>query len=132
MTDKRKPKTDPADEGTFAYEGLDRVLHEKARLGIVTALINRPEGLLFGDLKHLCDLTDGNLSRHLQVLHGAELVEIWKASGPGRPQTLVRVSDTGRESFRQYLEELSSVIRDAKKAQRRPVKSDPPPGFAPA
>ena len=74
----------PADElnrgaeprGRFAYEGLDRVLHEKARLGILTSLAAHSEGLLFCDLKQLCDLTDGNLSRHLRVLEEAELVEV--------------------------------------------------------
>ena len=55
------------ESGRFAYEGLERVLHEKARLGIMTSLVTRPEGLLFSELKHLCALTDGNLSRHLEV-----------------------------------------------------------------
>ena len=57
--------------GRFAYDGLERVLHEKARLGIMTSLVMRPEGLLFSDLKRLCALTDGNLSRHLDVLQGS-------------------------------------------------------------
>ena len=52
-------------DGRYAYDGLDRVLHEKARLGIVTSLAARADGLLFTDLKNLCHLTDGNLSRHL-------------------------------------------------------------------
>ena len=47
------------DLGRFAYDGLDRVLHEKARLGIVTSLASRPHGLVFTDLKELCSLTDG-------------------------------------------------------------------------
>ena len=74
---KRK-KTGEDQPGRFAYEGLDRVLHEKARLGIMTSLVTKPDGLLFGELKRLCALTDGNLSRHLDVLHQAALVEIWK------------------------------------------------------
>ena len=82
-------------EGRFAYEGLDRVLHEKARLGILTSLSTRPEGLLFGDLRRLCALTDGNLNRHLEVLQGAGLVEIWKRFEGRRPQTLVRLSVEG-------------------------------------
>ena len=65
----KKKKTERAEQpGRFAYEGLDRVLHEKARLGIMTSLVGRPEGLIFADLKRLCALTDGNLSRHLDVL----------------------------------------------------------------
>src|SRR6478735_808783 len=70
-----KTKAD-SDKGRFAYDGLDRVIHEKARLGILTSLIGHPKGLLFGDLKALCGVTDGNLSRHLQVLEEAGLVQI--------------------------------------------------------
>src|SRR5947208_153614 len=74
-----KKKTDRnEDRGRFAYEGLERVLHEKARLGIMTSLVTRPEGLLFSELKRLCALTDGNLSRHLDVLREAGLLESWK------------------------------------------------------
>lgn len=55
-------KTDPA---RFAYAGLDRVMHERARLGVLTSLVAHPKGLAFADLKALCALSDGNLSRHL-------------------------------------------------------------------
>ena len=65
-------------EAPFAYEGLDRVLHEKAWLGILTSLAAHPKGLAFDDIKQLCGLTDGNLSRHLQVLEEAGVVEISK------------------------------------------------------
>src|SRR5919112_5806451 len=118
MTKKRKLQEDLA--GRFAYEGLDRALHEKARLGIMTSLVTKPEGLLFGDLKRLCALTDGNLSRHLDVLHEAGLVEIWKGFENRRPQTLCRLTPEGRQRFLAYLEELEHVIRDAMpKAARR-------------
>ena len=65
--------------GRYAYDGLDRILHEKARLGLLTCLASHPEGLLFNDLKELCNLTDGNLSRHLQVLQQNNVVEIYKS-----------------------------------------------------
>ena len=55
----------------FAYDGLDRVIHERARLSVLTSLVTHSRGLLFGDLKQLCALTDGNLNRHLQVLEPA-------------------------------------------------------------
>ena len=129
---KRKGAADQP--GRFAYEGLDRVLHEKARLGIMTSLVTRPDGLLFGDLKRLCALTDGNLSRHLDVLREAGLVEIWKGFENRRPQTLCRLSTEGRQRFLAYLEELEHVVRDAlprasKRAERVP---DLPPGWQPA
>ncbi len=71
----------------FSYEGLDRVIHEKARLGLLTSLMAHPKGLAFADLKQLCGLTDGNLSRHLQVLQEARLVEVTGSAScpPDRP-----------------------------------------------
>ena len=130
---KRK-KTADDQTGRFAYEGLDRVLHEKARLGIMTSLVTRPDGLLFGDLKRLCALTDGNLSRHLDVLHEAGLVEIWKGFENRRPQTLCRLSAEGRQRFLAYLEELEQVVRDAmpKAAKRGERLPDLPAGWQPA
>ena len=52
----------------YAYPGLDRVIHERARLSVLTSLARYSKGLRFSDLKALCGLTDGNLSRHMQVL----------------------------------------------------------------
>ncbi|MFQ5503919.1 MAG: transcriptional regulator [Planctomycetota bacterium] len=119
--------------GHFSYEGLDRVLHEKARLGILTALVTRPQGILFNHLKDLCALTDGNLSRHIQVLHDAELVDVWKGYQGRRPQTLICLSARGRREFVAYLEELERVIRDAKPEVRRAARGlSTPPGWVPA
>ena len=67
-----------ASAAPFSYDGLDRVIHEKARLGLLTSLMAHPKGLAFADLKQLCGLTDGNLSRHLGVLQEAGLVEVTK------------------------------------------------------
>jgi DNA-binding transcriptional ArsR family regulator len=86
-------------EAPFAYDGLDRVMHEKARLGVLSSLIAHPKGLSFGDLKQLCGLSDGNLSRHLQVLQDAGLVEISKAFEGNRPQTTCRLTRAGRRQF---------------------------------
>jgi DNA-binding transcriptional ArsR family regulator len=129
---KKTPQRDRS--GRFAYQGLDRVLHEKARLGIMTSLVTRPEGLLFTELKRLCSLTDGNLSRHIDVLQEAGLVDAWRGADAGRPQTLYRLSTEGRARFVAYLEELEQVVRDAlPKAAKRPERApDLPPGFQPA
>ena len=129
---KKTPSTKGTSPGSFAYEGLDRVLHEKARLGILTALQTRADGLLFTDLKGLCSLTDGNLSRHVSVLQEAGLVEVWKGHEGRRPQTLIRMTSSGRSQFLAYLGELEQVIQDAKQA-RRPKKGwEAPPGWMPA
>ena len=108
-----KNKTPPAHPGRFAYEGLDRVIHEKARLGIVTSLAAHPEGLSFNDLKDLCLLTDGNLSRHLQALSEAGLVQLLKGQQTKRPRTLVQLTAEGRRRFLEYISVLESVVTDA-------------------
>ena len=107
------PEKEAEDAGRFAYEGLDRVLHEKARLGILTALVTRPDGLSFSDLARLCDLTDGNLSRHLDVLADAGLVKITKGFEGRRPLTTCALTGHGRRRFREYLTQLEKVLRDA-------------------
>jgi DNA-binding MarR family transcriptional regulator len=104
--------------GRFAYDGLDRVIHEKARLSILTSLVTHPKGLLFGDLKQLCGLTDGNLSRHLQVLEEAGLVAIAKGYDHKRPQTVCRVTPSGRQRYLDYLKVLEQVVRDAARAAK--------------
>jgi len=129
-------KRDASDDssGRFAYDGLDRVLHEKARLGILTSLVAHADGLKFSELRSLCALTDGNLSRHLDVLHDAGLVEVWKGTAGRRPQTLVRLTPEGRRRFTAYLEELERVVRDAlPKAVQMPSRTRQlPPGWQPA
>jgi DNA-binding MarR family transcriptional regulator len=100
-------------EGRFAYEGLDRVIHERARLSVLTSLITNPRGVSFGDLKQLCSLTDGNLSRHLQVLEQAKMVEIAKGTDRNRPLTVCRITSSGRKRYLEYLETLEQVVRDA-------------------
>jgi DNA-binding transcriptional ArsR family regulator len=108
-----KKETKQAAPGRFAYEGLERAIHEKARLGIMTSLMTRPEGLSFNELKELCDLTDGNLNRHLEVLSEAGLITVRKEEGSGRGRTLCKITATGRTRFKEYLEELERVIDDA-------------------
>jgi DNA-binding MarR family transcriptional regulator len=100
-------------EGRFSYEGLERVVHEKARLGILASLAANPGGVLFNDLKQLCSLTDGNLSRHLAVLADAGLVETWKGSTGPRPQTMYRLTAEGRQRFAEYISVLEKVVADA-------------------
>jgi DNA-binding MarR family transcriptional regulator len=104
--------------GRFAYDGLDRVIHEKARLSVLTSLVGHPKGLVFGDLKQLCALTDGNLSRHLQVLEEAGLIDIEKGYDHNRPQTVCRITPHGRRRYLDYLAVLEQVVRDAASAAK--------------
>ena len=107
------PENEAEADGRFAYEGLDPVLHSQNRVGILTALVTHSDGLSFSDLARLCSLTDGNLSRHLDVLANAELVKITKGFEGRRPRTTCALTATGRKRFREYLTQLEKVLRDA-------------------
>ena len=114
-----------AAEAPYAYAGLDRIFHERARLGIVSSLAGHSDGLAFTDLKSLCGLTDGNLSRHLQVLEEAGFVISDKGYQGKRPTTRCRLTDMGRDRFSDYLEVLSDVLRKASRVSgnaRSPTK----------
>jgi len=120
---KTKTKA-PGGEGRFAYEGLNRVIHERARLSVLTSLVTNPKGLSFGDLKQLCALTDGNLCRHLRVLEKGKMVEMVKKHDRNRPQTVCRITVSGRARYVEYLATLEQVVRDATKVtEQRPAVS---------
>jgi DNA-binding MarR family transcriptional regulator len=114
--------TPPTDDeaGRFAFDGLDRVLHEKARLGILASLLAHRDGLAFTDLKDLCALTDGNLSRHLTALQKACLIAVEKGTAGRRPQTRVKLTVTGKKRFLEYLGVLESIVSGALAAATPP------------
>jgi DNA-binding HxlR family transcriptional regulator len=122
----------PCIEGRFAYEGLDRVIHERARLSVLTSLVTNAKGLAFGDLKRLCALTDGNLSRHLRVLEKGKMVEIVKKYDHNRPQTVCRITPSGRARYVEYLSTLEQVVRDAAKVTKEGPASGLVHGLAPS
>ncbi len=98
------------ESGKYAFADLDRLIHERARLGILTALNGHERGLLFNQLKDCCSLSDGNLSRHLTTLKEAGLIEIWKGSKEKKSQTLCVISNQGRDSLSKYAETLQQII----------------------
>jgi predicted ArsR family transcriptional regulator len=105
----------------FAYDGLSRVIHERARLGVLTCLLTHPKGLPFPEMKRLCALTDGNLNRHLQVLTEANLVSLAKGPDRDRPQTFYRITAIGRKRYLDYLAVLEQVILDGAAASKAPL-----------
>ena len=107
--------------GQFAYDGLERVIHEKARLSVLSSLAAHPNGLLFTELKSLCALTDGNLSRQIQLLQETGFVETWKGIRNRRPQTLCRLTDAGRERFLEYIAVLEGLVADALSPGSKPA-----------
>jgi predicted ArsR family transcriptional regulator len=118
MTRKRNGRESPTRAGRFAYDGLERVIHERARLGILASLAVHEDGLLFSDLKELFSHTDGNLSRHMTVLNEAGLVEIWKGQQGPRPQTMYRLTSNGRRQFADYVNVLAGIVADAHRGKQ--------------
>ncbi len=112
-------------EGRFAYAGLDRVFHEKARLSIMTSLTTQPSGLSFSDLRVLCALSDGNLNRHLAVLQEAGFLNIEKEGRGRSSRTRCLVTRAGRAAFVEYLRELERVLADAAQSAETPVRPAP-------
>jgi DNA-binding MarR family transcriptional regulator len=106
-------KKKSSDEAPFAYAGLDRVIHERARLSILTSLMTHANGLSFVELKRLCALTDGNLARHLQVLEEESVVRLSKEGEGARAQTTVRITGAGKKRYMEYLTILEQIMRDA-------------------
>ena len=111
-----RPEAAPS-PGRFAYDGLERVIHERARLSILSSLASNPQGLAFNDLKQLCHLTDGNLSRQLQLLQESGFVEVIKSTKNNRPHTQVLLMEAGRARFLEYISVLENVVADAMSAK---------------
>ena len=115
----------------YAYSGLDRTIHEKARLSIITSLMTHPDGLAFADLKRLCDLTDGNLSRHIKVLQTAKLIAVTKGYEGNRPHTSCKITALGQKQFLEYIAVLEQVVKDAAPIDEQVIPSSPLPSPMP-
>jgi DNA-binding HxlR family transcriptional regulator len=92
---------------------LDRLIHERARLGIVSALAVN-DSLSFNDLKRLLETTDGNLSVHARKLEEAGYISCHKFFEGRIPRTEYRLTATGRRAFEEYLQNMEEVIRVAR------------------
>lgn len=98
---------------------LDRVFHERGRLAICSTLVARTEGISFTRLQVACDLTDGNLNRHLHALAEEGIVGTERRTGAGRPQTILHITDAGRRRFLAYIDALEAIVRDVQRSTRR-------------
>lgn len=92
---------------------LDRVIHERLRLGIVSALAVN-DVLAFSELKGLLEATDGNLSAHARKLEEAGYLECTKSFVERVPRTEYALTKLGRERFEQYLAHLEALIHTAR------------------
>ena len=97
----------------FDFEKLDKTIHEKGRLGIMTLLATRPSWP-FQDLKAELQMSDGNLVTHLRTLHHAGLVAVTREM-LDRPQTSYSLTVKGRSAFKDYLEILEQIVNAGKK-----------------
>lgn len=98
-----------------AFRQLDRVIHEKGRLAIMSLLAASPE-LSFTDLRAMLQMTDGNLTTHLRTLQEAGYVQVTKSTFNKRPLTTVTLSETGRRAFTEYLGVLEKILQDTRAA----------------
>lgn len=92
---------------------LDRLIHERMRLGIVSALAVNPS-LTFNELKALLRTTDGNLSVHARKLEEAAYINCTKMFDGRLPKTKYRLTAAGRRAFERYLDHMESLIRAAR------------------
>jgi DNA-binding MarR family transcriptional regulator len=89
---------------------LDRVIHERVRLGIVSALAGAPS-LSFNELKELLDITDGNLSVHARRLEEAGFIACEKSFVDRVPRTEYQLTAAGRKALDEYLDHMESLIQ---------------------
>ena len=95
------------------FDKLDKAIHEKARLGIMTLLATR-ESWTFQELKSELNMTDGNLVTHLRILHDAGFVAVTKEV-LDRPQTSYALTRKGQNAFQDYIEVLEQIVKAGKK-----------------
>ena len=93
---------------------LDRVIHEKGRLAIMSLLAASPQ-LSFTEMRDTLNMTDGNITAHLRTLHDAGYVAVTKAIHDGRPLTTYALTGAGRKAFTAYIDLLEQIVRQSKK-----------------
>ena len=92
------------------FSKLDKTIHEKGRLGIMTLLASRANPWPFQDLKAELEMSDGNLITHLRTLEQAGYISAEKLTGDGRPQTLYTLTQAGKKAFEDYLGILEQIL----------------------
>jgi predicted ArsR family transcriptional regulator len=92
---------------------LDRVIHEKGRLAIMSMLAASPQ-VAFTDLRDALSMTDGNVTAHLRTLQEAGYVAVTKSFAGGRPLTTFALTDAGRRAFADYVALLEQIVRQTK------------------
>ncbi len=99
-------------------DGLDRLIHERLRLGIVSALATG-ESLSFHDLKKILRTTDGNLSVHARKLEDAGYIKVSKGFEDRKPKTEYQLTENGRRALKAYLNSMETILNEAREALER-------------
>lgn len=92
---------------------LDRIIHEKGRLAILSLMAATPE-LSFTEIRDTLSMTDGNLTAHIRTLQEAGLVSVTKAFQSGRPLTTYSLTAAGKKAFAHYIDLLEQIVRQTK------------------
>ena len=108
-----QPRLSVAKAAENVSNDLDKVIHERMRLGIVSALAAN-EKLSFGELKTLLDTTDGNLSVHARKLEDAGYVTMKKSFAGRKPLTEYKITAAGRKALTRYLDHMEALIKAMK------------------
>lgn len=95
------------------FSQLDKVIHEKARLSIMTLLAGRDDWS-FQELKAELGMSDGNLITHMRILTGAGFVEEERDESGTRPRTTYQLTKAGRKAFKDYIDVLEAIVRATK------------------
>ena len=92
---------------------LDRVIHEKGRLALMSLLAASPQ-LSFTEMRDTLNMTDGNLTAHMRTLHEAGYVSVTKAFREGRQLTTYSLTREGRKAFASYIDLLEQIVQQTK------------------
>jgi DNA-binding MarR family transcriptional regulator len=95
------------------FLNLDRVIHEKGRLAIMS-LLAASDGLSFTEMRDTLQMTDGNVTAHLRTLHDAGYVAFTKSLEGARPLTTSALTTKGRKAFAEYVDLLDQIVRQTK------------------
>ena len=96
------------------FHKLDRVIHEKGRMAIMSLLAANPE-LSFTEMKQTLGMTDGNLSVHLRTLQEAGYIGVTKTFQDRKPLTTCALTASGRKAFANYIDLLEEIVRQSRK-----------------
>jgi DNA-binding MarR family transcriptional regulator len=108
-----------------AFDRLDRVIHERGRL-LIMSLLAASESLSFKELKEYLKMTDGNLSVHMRTLEESGYVSVCKSFVDRKPRTEYALTEEGRRAFQEHIQALEEIIKQAQPAEQPEERENAP------